>query len=64
MGTAVCVLDPAGFEETQISHFRKNYNVCLRKRWNVTIGICVLYRMLYLKLFLSRNLFNFDKHCI
>ena len=36
----MCVLDPAGFEESQTSHFRKNYNFCLRKRGNVTIGIC------------------------
>ena len=36
----MCVLDAAGFEGSQTSLFRKNYNVCLRKIGNVAIGIC------------------------
>ena len=36
----MCVLDRAVLEKSQNSHFRKNYNVCLRKRGNVAIGIC------------------------
>jgi len=40
MKTMVCVLDPAGLEESQKSGLRKNYKLLVRERGNVAIDIC------------------------
>jgi hypothetical protein len=40
MRTMACVLDLAGLEESKNCGFRKNFNIYLRKRGNVAMGIC------------------------
>ena len=47
-----------GMQQSEI-----NLNVLPRVVGDRCHFVSVLYRNLYLKLFLSRNLFNFDEHC-